>query len=154
MRRGILVAGAVAIAAALGAAALWRGLGEPATRSAASPGMLALGAALYGEHCASCHGVELEGQPDWQRRLSSGRLPAPPHDASGHTWHHADSILFRIVRDGPAAIVGGAYESDMPGFADLMTDAEIEAVLAFIKSTWPERERAVQEQASIADDPA
>jgi mono/diheme cytochrome c family protein len=42
----------------------------------------------------------------------------------------------------------------MPGFADLMTDAEIEAVLAFIKSTWPERERAVQEQASIADDPA
>lgn len=151
MRRGIVVAGAVAIAAALGASALWRGLDGPTSESAASPAMLALGAALYAERCAACHGAELEGQPDWQRRLPSGRLPAPPHDASGHTWHHADSILLRITREGPAAVVGGAYESDMPGFADVMTDDEIEAVLAFIKSTWPERERAVQEQVSIAD---
>ena len=151
MRRGILVAGAVAIAAALGAGAAWRGLGGPASKGAASPATLALGAALYAERCAACHGAELEGQPDWQRRLPSGRLPAPPHDASGHTWHHADSVLVRITREGPAAVVGGAYESDMPGFADVMTDDEIEAVLAFIKSTWPERERAVQEQVSIAD---
>ena len=78
----------------------------------------------------------------------SGRLPAPPHDAGGHTWHHPDDILFRIVREGTAAIVGGGYESDMPGFADLLSDAEIRAVLAYIKSTWPERERTYQENLS------
>ena len=80
--------------------------------------------------------------------LPSGRLPAPPHDAGGHTWHHPDDILFRIVREGTAAIVGGGYESDMPGFADLLSDAEIRAVLAYIKSTWPERERTYQENVS------
>ncbi|SHI35515.1 c-type cytochrome [Wenxinia saemankumensis] len=107
--------------------------------------LLAEGRALYEAHCASCHGAQLEGQPDWRRPLPSGRLPAPPHDACGHTWHHPDRILFRIVREGTAAIVGGGYESDMPGFGGILSDAEIEAVLAYIKSTWPERERAHQE---------
>ena len=60
---------------------------------------------------------------------ASGRLPAPPHDASGHTWHHPDEVLFRIVDEGTAALVGGGYESDMPAFGDAMTDKEIRAVL-------------------------
>jgi hypothetical protein len=81
---------------------------------AAPPGQIALGRAVYDAHCAACHGAELEGQPDWRTPLPSGRLPAPPHDASGHTWHHPDAVLFRIVRDGAAAVVGGGYESDMP----------------------------------------
>jgi mono/diheme cytochrome c family protein len=103
-----------------------------------------LGARIYAESCASCHGPDLEGQPDWQRRLPSGRIPAPPHDASGHTWHHGDAILFRLVKEGVAAVVGGGYESDMPGFAGTLSDEEIHAVLAFIKSTWPERQRVYQ----------
>jgi len=152
MRRAALAA-AMLLAAGAAAGLLWLDLGQGGS-PAPTAEALERSAAIYAASCAACHGVNLEGEPGWQSRLPSDRLPAPPHDASGHTWHHADSILFRIVRDGPAAIVGGAYESDMPGFADLMTDAEIEAVLAFIKSTWPERERAVQEQASIADDPA
>lgn len=106
------------------------------------------GRQVYADQCASCHGANLEGQPDWRSPLPSGRLPAPPHDESGHTWHHADEVLFRIVKEGTAAIVGGSYESDMPGFADSLNDAEIRAVLAFIKSTWPERERGYQEEVS------
>lgn len=107
---------------------------------------IALGRTIYETQCAACHGAQLEGQPDWQMPLPSGRLPAPPHDATGHTWHHPDDILFRIVKEGTAAIVGGGYESDMPGFADVLSDAEIRAVLAYIKSTWPERERSYQEK--------
>lgn len=107
---------------------------------------IALGRTIYDAQCAACHGAQLEGQPDWQMPLPSGRLPAPPHDATGHTWHHPDDILFRIVKEGTAAIVGGGYESDMPGFADVLSDAEIRAVLAYIKSTWPERERSYQEK--------
>lgn len=104
------------------------------------------GAALYQQNCASCHGAELQGQPDWRSPGPDGRLPAPPHDATGHTWHHGDDILFRITRDGTAAVVGGGYESDMPGFGDALTDAEIRAILDYIKSTWPERERAYQRE--------
>jgi mono/diheme cytochrome c family protein len=106
------------------------------------------GRAIYAASCASCHGAKLEGQPDWKSRLPSGRLPAPPHDASGHTWHHPDGVLFRITKEGPAAVVGGGYQSDMPGFADVLSDDDIRAALDFIKSTWPERERQYQAEMS------
>jgi mono/diheme cytochrome c family protein len=107
-----------------------------------------LGKTLYAKLCATCHGANLEGQRDWKSPLASGRMPAPPHDASGHTWHHADGVLFRITREGPAAVVGGSYQSDMPGFGNIMSDEEIRAVLAFIKSTWPEQEREYQAEIS------
>lgn len=71
-------------------------------------------------------------------------MPAPPHDASGHTWHHADRVLFRITREGPAGVVGGGYQSDTRGFGNIMSDDEIRAVIAFIKNTWPEQERQYQ----------
>ena len=106
------------------------------------------GRQLYLDNCAACHGETLEGQPQWRERLPNGRMPAPPYDETGHTWHHSDEQLFRITHDGVAAIVGGNYESDMPAFGDMLTDDEIEAILDYIKSTWPERARAYQEQMS------
>ncbi|WP_419693614.1 c-type cytochrome [Mesorhizobium muleiense] len=109
---------------------------------------IARGRQVYAAHCVSCHGVNLEGQPDWKRLLPSGRMPAPPHDASGHTWHHPDGVLFRITKEGPGAVVGNGYESDMPGFGEVLGDEEIRAVLTFIKSTWPERERTYQAEMS------
>lgn len=108
--------------------------------------MLAEGKALYGEYCAVCHGAELEGQPEWQTPLPSGRLPAPPHNASGHTWHHPDQVLLDIVRQGPADFVGDGYESDMPGFDGILDDHQIGAILAYIKTAWPERERKFQQE--------
>ncbi len=109
---------------------------------------IALGKTVYDASCASCHGAKLEGQPDWRNRRPDGRLPAPPHDASGHTWHHPDAQLLAIIRLGTAAVVGDGYESDMPGFADVLTDAESVAVLDYIKSTWPQREAEYQRQLS------
>jgi len=99
------------------------------------------GKAVYAAECASCHGQNLEGQPDWRQRGDNGRLPAPPHDASGHTWHHPDQQLFELTKLGPAALVGGGYESDMPGYANTLSDDDIVAVLSYIKSTWPEEIR-------------
>jgi len=121
-------------------------LGEPVT-----PEQLGLGQEVYAANCASCHGANLEGQPDWKRRLDTGRMPAPPHDESGHTWHHADRALFTITKLGVGAIVPG-YESDMPAFGDLLSDAEIAAALAYIKSTWPERERGFQAEVTAGDE--
>ncbi|WP_299566745.1 cytochrome c [uncultured Sulfitobacter sp.] len=112
------------------------------------------GERLYQENCASCHGANLEGQPDWRSRLANGRLPAPPHDASGHTWHHTDRVLVDIVKRGTAAIVGNGYESDMPGFDGVLTGEEITAIIDYIKSTWPDRIRGAQESRTAADEQA
>ncbi|MGI0526589.1 c-type cytochrome [Rhizobium giardinii] len=114
----------------------------------ASATTIALGKTLYTKHCAICHGANLEGQRDWKSPLASGRMPAPPHDASGHTWHHPDGVLFRITKEGPATVVGGGYKSDMRGFGNIMSDDDIRAVIAFIKSTWPEQEREYQAEMS------
>ncbi len=131
----------------LAAALIWQAFDDRDLGSA-SAGTLELGRQIYAVNCAACHGAKLEGQPDWKRRLPTGRLPAPPHGASGHTWHHPDGVLFRITKEGPAAVVGDGYESDMPGFGDVLPDREIGAVLEFIKSTWPERERRYQAEMS------
>jgi len=104
-----------------------------------NPAKLAIGEEIYEEHCAACHGANLEGQPDWRQRRADGRLPAPPHDATGHTWHHSDDMLFAMVHDGmvpPLAPEG--YQSDMPAYGDILSDDEIRAVLAYIQSKWPE----------------
>jgi mono/diheme cytochrome c family protein len=119
----------------------------PAPRNdPASPGQIALGEKVYVQHCAACHGARLEGQPNWRDRLPSGRMPAPPHDASGHTWHHPDEVLFGITKRGlvPGVYAPPGYESDMPGFSGVLTDDEIRAVLAYIKSTWPREIRRAQ----------
>lgn len=100
-----------------------------------NPAQVSLGRTTYAENCASCHGANLEGQPDWRIRKPDGRLPAPPHDETGHTWHHPDEQLFKITKSGVAAIVPG-YETDMPAYENVLSDEEIWAVLAFIKSTW------------------
>jgi len=103
----------------------------------ADPAQIARGEKIYARHCAACHGARLEGQPNWQQRLSNGRMPAPPHDQSGHTWHHTDDLLLGVTKNGlvpPYAPAG--YESDMPAFAGKLSDEEIWAVLAYIKSHW------------------
>ena len=99
------------------------------------------GAQVYAQHCASCHGAKLEGQPSWRHRLPNGRLPAPPHDESGHTWHHTDKVLFAITKHGPVPPYAPAgYESDMPAFGGKLSDDEIRAVLAFVASHWTSKE--------------
>ena len=105
------------------------------------------GRQVYAKHCASCHGAGLEGQPNWRERRADGRLPAPPHDETGHTWHHPDAVLFGITKEGmvPGRYAPQGYASDMPAFGTVLSDAEIRAVLAFIKSTWPPRARAYQQ---------
>ena len=102
---------------------------------------VAVGARVYAQNCATCHGAKLEGQPNWREPLPNGRLPAPPHDESGHTWHHPDSVLFGIVKNGLVPPYAPKdYESDMPAFGGKLSDHEIWAALAFIKSHWKSRE--------------
>ena len=123
--------------------------------SAVQADEIEIGRALYADHCAACHGADLEGAPDWQRPGPDGRLPAPPHDETGHTWHHGDAMLFDYVKRGGQAFLddlGVAYESGMPAFGDVLEDAEIDAILSFIRSSWPERLRSYQAERTRVED--
>ena len=70
-------------------------------------------------------------------------MPAPPHDETGHTWHHPDQVLFDITKLGIVAAANlKDYKTVMPIYEGVLSDEEIIAVLSFIKSTWPEEIRA------------
>lgn len=102
------------------------------------PQLLATGARLYAQTCAVCHGAKGEGQPNWRERGPDGLLPAPPHDPSGHTWHHPDAQLFAMTRDGIAKLIRDpSYRSAMPAYGGVLSDEEIVAVLSWIKAQWP-----------------
>ncbi|MBT3703128.1 MAG: cytochrome c [Alphaproteobacteria bacterium] len=100
-----------------------------------------LGKKVYAVNCASCHGDKLQGQINWQQRNANGNLPAPPHNETGHTWHHNDKLLFDLTKKGLKVIAGADYKTNMPTYEDILSDQEIIAVLSFIKSTWPEEIR-------------
>ena len=140
-----LVVGA-AVAAALAAYAVWSASrpAEPVYRLRPDdPALKATGQRIYAAQCAVCHGASLEGQPNWRERGPDGRLPAPPHDASGHTWHHPDEVLFRITKHGVAKVANlKDYVSAMPLYDGVLGDEEIVAVLSWIKAQWPADIRA------------
>jgi len=99
--------------------------------------MVALGQQLYQAQCSSCHGENLEGEPNWSDPSPDGVLKAPPHDETGHTWHHDDATLIEAIKLGGARLPASAGVSPMPAYENVLTDEEIGAVLSYIKSTWP-----------------
>lgn len=105
------------------------------------------GEKIYQTQCAACHGANQEGQPEWRTRDDNGFLPAPPHDASGHTWHHADDLLFEITKYGPGAVINDDnYKTTMPVYKSILSDEQIIAVLSYIKNSWPEDQRSWQDE--------
>lgn len=137
----------VATVALLGALIAWltmlRGPTGAGTPDLDDARRIAAGRRIYDSHCATCHGANLEGQPDWKSRRPDGRLPAPPHDDSGHTWHHPPAVLFAITKQGLVPPYAPAnYASDMPAFGARLSDEEIWSALAYIRSRWSEKARA------------
>jgi mono/diheme cytochrome c family protein len=100
------------------------------------------GERLYNQHCASCHGQQGEGQPDWKTPNEDGSYPAPPHDNSGHTWHHSDGLLVDLIANG----VEGFKQSQMPTFGEQLSDEEIRAIVEYMKTWWGTEERSFQWQ--------
>jgi mono/diheme cytochrome c family protein len=130
------VVGATVIVLGVGLVWWMIAAGEPTKPDPNSRSLVARGKVLYAQHCASCHGANLEGQRNWRERLPNGRLPAPPHDERGHTWHHSDKELFEMVNRGIPEIVPG-YQTDMPKYEGVLSAGDIWAVLSFIESSWP-----------------
>ena len=106
------------------------------------------GQTLYKEHCASCHGANLEGEPNWQSPNDDGTLPAPPHDETGHTWHHDNQLLYAYTAEGGEGALAKRgitnFKSGMPGFLEIISEDDILDILAYIRSTWPKRIQNLQ----------
>lgn len=123
-------------------------------RPTLDPEQISLGETVYAEQCASCHGINLEGQPEWKSQDEDGSFRAPPHDENGHTWHHGDPILLEAIHKGGARFadvnIGGT--SNMPAFAERLSDAEITAVLTYIKSTWSDDIQQIQWEATLREE--
>lgn len=109
------------------------------------------GRGVYQANCSQCHGANAEGQPNWRQRNPDGTYRAPPHDASGHTWHHSDGLLYRIVLDGGKVYEDPGFKSMMPAFGDRLNPEEIQAVIIYLKSLWGPQERAFHAQVSLED---
>ena len=148
MKSWVVIGAGIAVSGALVAVVLYdRARRMDSPPDLREPRRIAAGKLVYDAHCASCHGRNLEGQPDWMSRLPNGRFPAPPHDDSGHTWHHPNEVLFALTKHGmkpPYAPEG--YSSDMPAFAGILSDDDIWNVLAFIQSRWSDRVRTRHDQ--------
>ena len=115
------------------------------------PALLARGEVVYRTSCSSCHGANLEGQENWWLRDADGNLPAPPHDQTGHTWHHSDDVLFNLVKYGPAIYVAD-YSGKMPAYDGVLEDYDIQAVNSWIASTCPEEILLAQRERTLASE--
>lgn len=149
MNSRAIVIGAAAVAVVLVAGVLvygWLLARDEITLRPDDQSYVARGEELYGTACASCHGANLQGQANWRERDADGLLPAPPHDQSGHTWHHPDRVLFELTKLGVKPFAGPDYQSAMPAFQDRISDDDIIAVLSFTKSTWPPKIRQRQDE--------
>jgi len=114
------------------------------------PVRIAEGKIIYEENCASCHGINLEGEPNWETQRADGSYPAPPQNEDGHTWQHSDRQIFRYIEEGTANFYPPPFKSNMPGYKDTLTSKQIWALITYIKSRWPEEIRQKQIAANFA----
>lgn len=144
-----LVFGAAVVATISGCSALATP-GPPAPATPVLPPVdarqAALGRRVYLQSCASCHGQNGQGAPNWQQPDTRGNMPAPPHDDSGHTWRHGDAQLAEIIRDGLRDPFNKTPELTMPPFKDRLNEEEIAAVKTYFKSLWSPEHRIFQEE--------
>jgi len=101
---------------------------------------------VYGQTCATCHGPNAEGAPNWLQPDARGDLPPPPHDDSGHTWRHSDAQLAEIIHDGMRDPFNKTPELTMPPFNDRLSDQDVADVIAYFKSLWSDEHRRFQEE--------
>lgn len=107
------------------------------------------GRVVYEQYCAGCHGLEGQGQPDWDRKNKLGELPAPPHGPEGHTWKHSDQMLYNIIAEGWRDPWNETDRKTMPAFKDILKPAEIRSVVEYLKTMWTPEQRQHQKEESL-----
>ena len=99
--------------------------------------MIGRGKTIYQNNCISCHQANLVGVENWKELDEDGHRKSPPLNGTGHTWHHDDATLHNIIKYGLVKLVKN-YQGKMLGFEDKLKDKDIDSVLTYIKSFWPD----------------
>ena len=120
-----------------------------AAETAARASPIEPGRAIYQQACASCHGDSGGGAAQWQEVDANGELPAPPHDSSGHTWKHSDSMLYRLVQQGWRDPFNKTRRLTMPAFQGQLSRQETMAVIDYLKTLWTPEQRRFQAEESL-----
>ncbi|CAI8950468.1 Alcohol dehydrogenase (quinone), cytochrome c subunit [Pseudomonas marginalis] len=97
------------------------------------------GAHTYATRCASCHGLDGKGQPEWMPPLAGATSALARESAS------AINITLNGSQRVVAAGVPDAYR--MPAFREQLSDAEIAQVLTYVRSTWGNHGEAIDAKA-------
>ena len=112
---------------------------------------IARGQQVYVQNCAKCHGQNAEGAPNWVTPGPDGLYPPPPHDDSGHTWHHSDRVLYETIYGGMGDPLHPDLPLRMPAFGNKLADADIRAVIEYFKSLWSDANREWQWRETLKD---
>jgi mono/diheme cytochrome c family protein len=96
------------------------------------------GNGIYAQRCASCHGKDGKGVPGVY----------PPLDGNSSVLEPTGINATRAVLLGGFAPVtqGNPRPYSMPPYAQQLSDAEVAAVVTFIRQSWSNRAAAVQER--------
>ena len=116
-----------------------KGISTPVSQVSPTPPSPRTGEQIFAANCAVCHGAAGQGQPNWHIPKEDGILPAPPLNGEGHTWHHPDGWLFRVVSQGGKIQESASvpnFKSGMPAFGGQLSDKEIIETLTYVKSLW------------------
>ncbi len=96
-------------------------------------GTVMRGGRLFQQNCASCHGQLAQGHTNWQKPDANGKYPPPPLNGTGHTWHHPKAALKDTIKEGTVKLGGS-----MPAWGHKLSDGDIEAIIAWLQSHWPD----------------
>jgi thiol:disulfide interchange protein DsbC len=89
------------------------------------------GETIFQQNCASCHGANANGSPDWPQ--ARGEKAAPPLNGSANSRNKSIEQLMQVIRQGSIQIGGS-----MPAFKNALSEPEIIQVIAYFQSKWPD----------------
>lgn len=125
----------IVAAAALGllAFALIAPSGSPAV-AAAGPD----GAAVYTSNCSGCHGAKGQG--------TSGAVP--PLAKNAYVTGDPKKVIHTALAgmSGAIQVNGTAYDAGMPPWKGVLTNAQIAAVLTYVRNSWGNKASAITEK--------
>lgn len=110
---------------------------DPREVPRAPAALLDRGGKIYADDCAQCHGEHGEGVPQAYPALAGNRAVTMPAAAN----------LVQIVLNGgfPPATRGNPRPFGMPPFAATLSDADVAAVVTYLRSAWKNRAAPVTE---------
>ncbi|GLQ92168.1 c-type cytochrome [Dyella acidisoli] len=96
------------------------------------------GSSIYVERCADCHGKDGAGVPGVY----------PPLDGNASVTEPTGINATRVVLLGgfPSVTAGNPRPYSMPPYAQQLSDADVAAVVTYIRQAWSNRASAVQER--------